>query len=358
MNIVHWNVPTKVVDLLEKWSDELVLTHDLFSSGDYSDQVLNVISSDKYKKWKEDEEYLPVLATQPTLLIGEVEQIDDIPIVGFLTTDILGLKEPDLGVIIDSYLQRAKYFYLEKEIDVISLDIDRMREQVFSELTLSKKIYQRVVPVREDKLSSCKIASKFESGIKGGGEFFDWRELGGKVFLYLFSTSSYSLTASLSRYFVSFLENGKFNTSRLEHFEKTIQGVIADFKLKKDVSADYLFLVLDSTSLQLEGRSSGNHSIYTSEGDFLSATIGTLINSHLSRGEVLVIQSSGFVESQNDLLGKKFQIEDISGMKEENSRDFFDTKFKQLIDKTSDDFLPYDSTLIKIEVIKNGMFKV
>lgn len=310
MNIVHWNAPQNVVKTLESHACELVVHCELLQTGDYGHKLVHLIAAKDIAQWQADDSFKSEYLEQPVIIIGDHVDAQHLShIVGILSTAVMNLAKQELEIIIRSYLKTASEYYLQQEVNEIVFEMDKMREQIYSELTLSKKIYQRVVPLRETEFSNCKIAAKFEAGLKGGGEYFDWIESKNEIFIYLFSTSSYAFTAQMSKSFNEFLLVGQFSEANMQQFYNSCLAQAEAFQTRKSSTYDFLFFRIDKQTLKLEGYLNGEHSLFKSGGEFLIPSENRL-NAQLNRDDHVFIESAGYVRSFKDLIGKT-RIEDL-----------------------------------------------
>lgn len=369
MNLVSWNLNkndrSKIVELLDASPANSELLLEWGDCDISSEDTLCFVPMEEFYKWKalENVENLYFIG------IGDVQNsFTSDACLGLLSNEMLArLKTVELQTIFNAYLERFNYRLLENEVDLITLDVDKMREQILLELSSVKKIYQKIVPIREDQFKELNVSSKFHAGLKGGGEFFDWCSNSTEFFFYLFTTSSYTLTGELSQLFSQFIVEENFDIKSQEQLFRNINVVYQGFLRKKEAEIDFTFFSVDLKSLQLTGFSTGGTSVFTNNGDFLAPKknrINNLLDESSSKviyqcqkEDFLYIESLGMQKSKHELLSTKHAL-DLNRISQQKTRDYFDEEFLTLQSRSDSDFLPYDSTLVKIEVLKNGIFKV
>ncbi len=369
MNLVSWNLIPTEHEIVSQMLVKSIFKNEIFLRWDEctvnSIDTLCFISTNQLEEWYK----LPSSNRMCFITIGGTSLDIDSPFyLGTLSHTMLEkLDHAELKTIVDAFLSRFNYHQLELEVDLMSFELDKMREQITSELGAIKKIYQKIVPIRSETLSALQISSKFSSGLKGGGEYFDWSANRSKLFFYLFTTSSYTLTGELVQLFANVLQEGNFSSDRSNLLLENIDQTYNAFQSKKDAELDFIFFTIDLKSLRLDGHSFGKHSFFTGQGEFIDqhkerssfavAKTKTSFSHQSDKGEIMFLESAGIQKSKTELLKDK-SILDLKKITQQTTREYFDSELIALQSAANSDFLPYDSTLIKIEVLKNGIFKV
>ncbi len=353
MKISTWKLDQKQINdlkrILEKVSsssDFIWLDSDIVSS---DDDLLFFVASSAYRDW-----YDFFNGEFPYVLIGDELINDDEFLCGTLTHNMLSsLTINELRYILRGFLAHYELMRTQQEMLELGKEVKELDLNIINELKLVKKIYKHAVPLRSDNFEECEVSAKFMAGSRGGGEFFDWKRTDHLLQLYLISTSSYALTGELLQLCASNYFATCTTPDALHKWVDELQIVIDRFLQQKKVTVDITFLVFDLKTMLLHGYNQGNARLVS---NINRERFVNFFQHQCQKDEILLLQSSGFLSSQRDKLEQTQEI-DIASLKELSSREFFDQQFMKLVD-VEDDFLAFDSTLIRIEVLRNGLFKI
>src|SRR5690606_21248150 len=97
-----------------------------------------------------------------------------------------------------------------------------------AELHRLKRLHERLVPLRGEKLKGLSIHSKFAAGESAGGEFFDTVAREREVLILLASSRSYIASSAILGHFEDLRAKNSFDLESLEKFVTSLS-----YELKK-----------------------------------------------------------------------------------------------------------------------------
>ncbi len=248
--------------------------------------------------------------------------------------------------------------------------LGKVLEQSLLELQRVKKLHEKVVPMRQEKIKGVTLYSKFAAGFSSGGEFFDVKKSDKEIVIMLTSTKSYVASSVILGHFEEFQ---KAENSSKEGIEDFLENLIDECRSLELISReDYELLQLDIIRLDLrtyeyEGFHFGK-GCYYSDGvkKITSNTLPINENSFedsyfhgvLRRGQKLIYVSPGAFQNYSEK-GQKDKIEKVILEQFKNgAREILNEAFFQLKKDNEEDFLKYDASIIYLEVDPNAFIQV
>ena len=248
--------------------------------------------------------------------------------------------------------------------------LGKVLEQSLLELQRVKKLHEKVVPMRQEKIKGVTLYSKFAAGFSSGGEFFDVKKSDKEIVIMLTSTKSYVASSVILGHFEEFQKEGDASKEGIEDF---LENLIDECRSLDLISReDYELLQLDIIRLDLrtyeyEGFHFGK-GCYYSDGvkKIPSNTLPINENSFessyfygvLRRGQKLIYVSPGAFQNYSDK-GQKDKIETVILEQFKNgAREILNEAFFQLKKDNEEDFLKYDASIIYLEVDPNAFIQV
>lgn len=251
---------------------------------------------------------------------------------------------------------------LKSQLMSINNELNEILGGVEDQLFKVKHTYERMVPKRLEQFKGIKIFSKYAAGEKSGGEFFDLFASENKVFLLMSHTSSYIASSVILQHFSAIKNAPKLSNQGQDLFFKTVKDEVAKLALAqgKDISIKLLTLILDTTTMEVELKSLGDFSFFSSKGQEIKTNASTEVISQtfsLTRGERLMVCSPGFEQNWSEI-NSDIQIEELITNSEIKALDVLDELFFQLKKKSGSEFLKSDAASIVMEVEQNVMVQM
>lgn len=292
-----------------------------------------------------------------------IEEAMDKYILGFIESERFGF----LGVnLILSYIQKREEGIAEQTGE----HLGKVLEQSLLELQRVKKLHEKVVPIRQEKVKGVSIYSKFAAGFSSGGEFFDIKKGDNELIILLTSAKSYVASSVILGHFEEFQKKG--DTSR-EGIEDFLEELIDECRTLDLIDReDHTLLQLDVIRLDLrtyeyEGFHFGKGRYYSDgilkiSSNDLSLNENSFEQSYfkgtLRRGQKLIYLSPGTLQNfefrkQEDKINKVI-LEQFSN----GAREILNEAFFQLKKDNEEDFLKYDASIIYVEVDPNAFIQV
>jgi len=297
----------------------------------------------------------------------DIEELDDRYgdfIKGYLDQNNIKIFAPRL---IKSIIQDE---LLHSTVDNTQEHLGKVLEQSLLELQRVKKLHEKVVPIRQEKIKGVTLFSKFAAGFSSGGEFFDLKKSDKEIVIMLTSTKSYVTSSMVLGHFEEFQKNGDSSIEGIEDFlEELINECRPLDLINRD---DYKLLQLDIIRLDLrtyeyEGFHFGK-GCYFSDGVKKISSNKLSINENsfedayfhgvLKRGQKLIYVSPGAFQNyedkqQEDQIGRVIVEQFKNG-----AREILNEAFFQLKKDNEEDFLKYDASIIYLEVDPNAFIQV
>ncbi len=259
---------------------------------------------------------------------------------------------------------------LHSTVESTQEHLGRVLEQSLLELQRVKKLHEKVVPIRQEKVKSVTLYSKFAAGFSSGGEFFDLKKSDKEIVIMLTSTKSYVASSVILGHFEEFQKNGDSSKEGIEDFlEELIDECRSLDLISRD---DYKLLQLDIIRLDLrtyeyEGFHFGK-GCYYSDGVKKIASNTLPINENsfeesyfhgvLRRGQKLIYVSPGAFQNYEEKQ-QEDKIETVILEQFKNgAREILNEAFFQLKKDNEEDFLKYDASIIYLEVDPNAFIQV
>ncbi|MBC98668.1 MAG: hypothetical protein CME63_13035 [Halobacteriovoraceae bacterium] len=259
---------------------------------------------------------------------------------------------------------------LDSTVEDTQEHLGKVLEQSLLELQRVKKLHEKVVPMRQEKLKGVTVFSKFAAGFSSGGEFFDIKKSEKELVIMLTSTQSYVASSVILGPFEEFQKNGDSSKEGIEDF---LENLIDECRSLDLISReDYELLQLDIIRLDLrtyeyEGFHFGKGCYYSDGVKKISSnTLPINENSFeqsyfhgvLRRGQKLIYVSPGAFQNYAEK-GQKDKIETVILEQFKNgAREILNEAFFQLKKDNEEDFLKYDASIIYLEVDPNAFIQV
>lgn len=256
------------------------------------------------------------------------------------------------------------------EVGAGQVHLGKILEQSLLELQRVKKIHEKVVPLRHEKIKGVHLYSKFAAGYASGGEFFDIKKDDHQVVIIVTHAKSYVASSIVLNHFEQFQKIKKVTREVIEDFLEELIDECRELELIDRDSPETLqldMLKLDLRTFEYEGYHFG-HGAYFSNGTKLSNENERALNENffeeahyegkLDRGEKLIYASPGTLlnfelKGEKDLLSKIVREQTPNGPREVLNEIFF-----QLKKKNEEDFLKFDASVIYLEVDSNAFVQV
>ncbi len=351
----------------------------LFTENDWDADYLSYFNDPTQKgivfclKEEVDELYRSSFASGVVVLYGKNELGDDVDslekkygsyIKGYLDDSKVKVFAPRL---VKSIIQDR---ILNSTVEDTQNHLGKVLEQSLLELQRVKKLHEKVVPMRQEKIKSVTVYSKFAAGFSSGGEFFDIKKSEKELIVMLTSTKSYVASSVILGHFEEFQKSGNASKEGIEDFlENLIDECRSLDLIDRD---DYELLQLDIIRVDLrtyeyEGFHFGK-GCYYSDGvkKIPSNTLPINENSFeesyfhgvLRRGQKLIYVSPGAFQNYSEK-GQEGKIETVILEQFKNgAREILNEAFFQLKKDNEEDFLKYDASIIYLEVDPNAFIQV
>lgn len=259
---------------------------------------------------------------------------------------------------------------LHSTVESTQAHLGKVLEQSLLELQRVKKLHEKVVPIRQEKIKGVTLFSKFAAGFSSGGEFFDLKKSEKEIVIMLTSTKSYVASSVILGHFEEFQKNGDSSKEGIEDFlEELIDECRSLDLISRD---DYKLLQLDIIRLDLrtyeyEGFHFGK-GCYYSDGVKKIPSNKLPINENsfedsyfhgvLRRGQKLIYVSPGAFQNYEEK-NQEDKIERVILEQFKNgAREILNEAFFQLKKDNEEDFLKYDASIIYFEVDPNAFIQV
>lgn len=248
--------------------------------------------------------------------------------------------------------------------------LGKILEQSLVELQRVKKLHEKVVPLRHEKIKNINLFSKFAAGYSSGGEFFDIKKDEKQIVILVTHAQSYVASSIVLSHFEQFQKLRDVNKEKIEDFLEELIDECRELDLIDRDTPEALqldILRLDLRTFEYEGYHFGNGA-YFSNGAKLSNENKRALNENffeeahyegvLERGEKLIYASPGVIQNfvsrdEHNLLEKVVEQQYSNGPREILNEIFF-----QLKKNTDEDFLKFDSSVIYLEVDAHAFFQV
>ncbi len=252
------------------------------------------------------------------------------------------------------------------EIKEMSLKLNALVTQNLLELHRLKRLHEKLVPLRSEKLKGISIYSKFAAGESAGGEFFDTVCFEKDVLILMASSRSYVASSAILGHFEDLRNSKNFNEKSLENF---IASLSYELKKFQNSEVELTLLTLDIRSMQVKGFNFGAGTIWQNGKALNQANDLDLnpvfvekakIDFKVDRGQQILIRSSGFAKNleETDLGRNEKWIEFLKNIDSKSIFEKMSELFFKLKKDSKKDFLKTDASVIIIEVDKNAILQV
>lgn len=256
------------------------------------------------------------------------------------------------------------------EVGQGQVHLGKILEQSLAELQRVKKLHEKVVPLRQEKIKGVNLFSKFAAGFSSGGEFFDIKKTDGQLLIILTHAQSYVASSIVLSHFEQLQKSDKFDRENLEDFLENLINECRDLDLIDRDEPETLqldMLLLDLKTYHFEGYHFGNGA-YFSNGEKLSNENKRALNENffeeahyegsLVRGQKLIFASPGVLQNFNLKNESGLLAKIIKEQYDNGPREVLNEVFFQLKKNTDEDFLRYDASVIYLEVNANAVMQV
>lgn len=299
--------------------------------------------------------------------------ISDIEITNYISSIIFELNPKTPRTLLINQIgflenQIRKESIIKSQMITLNNELNQLMGGVESQLKKVKKTYQRTVPKRMDNFKGLTVVSKYATGESDGGEFFDLFEADNKIFLMMSACSSYLASSSIIQFFSEMKNKNIINESvELIFFSQLFDEInrINSSRLNP-VNVELMTVIFDTTTLVLSGYKFGGFSIVStdlgkelsSENTNLSMPELSRFSLQLSRGERLMLNSSGFQKNWN-VARAPFMLEEVISNRKISALDILDEVYFNLKRKsTASGFLNFDASSVIMEVKPNVILQV
>lgn len=248
--------------------------------------------------------------------------------------------------------------------------LGKILEQSLLELQRVKKLHEKVVPLRQEKIKGMSLFSKFAAGFSSGGEFFDIKRDDRQLVILVTCAQSYVASSIILSHFENFQKRKNINKQVIEDFLEELIDECRELGLidRDNFEAIQLDVIrLDLRTFVFEGFHFGN-SRYFSNGKVILESNELPLNENsfekayykgaLERGEKLVFASPGVIQNfiakeEPEVLSKIISQQFENGPKELLNEIFF-----QLKKQSDEDFLKFDASVLYLEVDSHAFMQV
>ncbi len=248
--------------------------------------------------------------------------------------------------------------------------LGKVLEQSLMELQRVKKLHEKVVPLRQEKVKSVNLFSKFAAGYSSGGEFFDIKKTDTQMLIIVTHAQSYVASSIILSHFEKLQQSKFYNREILEDFLEDLVNECRELDLidrDEPESLQLDMILLDLKTYHYEGYHFGKGA-YFSNGHKLSNENERALNENffeeahyegsLERGQKLIFVSPGVLQNF-EVKGEKGLLTKIIKEQFDNGpREVLNEIFFQLKKNTEEDFLKYDASVIYLEVDPNAFMQV
>lgn len=269
---------------------------------------------------------------------------------------------PLLRTIINSY-QRENDI---RKLETISSKLEEVVNETTQELVKIKKIHEKLVPVKNEKIKSLKIVSKYAPGEKPGGDFFDVIKKENEILLFLSTSPSYLVSSVILTHFSYLNEYDSFTKDILVEFGKNLLDELPVILDGMEDGVDFTIMKINLKNLDVEGINIGRGRQISNRNAFVPQSgqitknniIDGYFNYKLDRGEKLLVLSSGMSKNTNDILNGDNSIKFLKGMFNLAPKEALNEIFYHVKKDIKGSFLKFDTSVIYIEVDKNAIVQI
>ncbi|MAE57302.1 MAG: hypothetical protein CME69_00395 [Halobacteriovorax sp.] len=287
--------------------------------------------------------------------------IEKIGKTNFKCLGLFDLSKPTALYIpfISSYLVNRTVVTTQK---TLLKKLNTVMQSVLGQLQRVKGLHQKMVPVRNEKIRGVVINSRFCAGTSSGGEFFEFFKSNHKLWIFSINATSYITVGT----FLSFIDDFRVNTDlKMDTVKDTLKGHIKDFEGLGELSV--FAMAIDLVDFNAEILNIGAHELLNqskilvtrNEKSYPDKSIDyKTSNISLEKGERIVLLSPGFFKNTRDKLGDDAYFQFLKKNWVESSEMIQEVTYQTKKKYNDLDFLPYDQTVLTIEVDKNVISKV
>jgi len=244
----------------------------------------------------------------------------------------------------------------KNENQALSLLLKHSLEQ----LDKVKRLHEKIVPFRQQKVRGLQWMSKYSAGEAPGGEFFDFIQNDHSITLILTHSTSYMAT----NFILTEFDKMKGTGSGLDRIKKFISSVESDLKIvDEDEKLDMFLMQIDLKSFECKCYNFGQsrvvvgNELYVTQNSIpisISFLEKSQTNFLLKRGEKLVLLSPGVEKNCQSLSINSNPLSLLGKSIELNARDLLNELFYTFKSK-KEGFLNYDASCIVVEVDENAI---
>ena len=252
------------------------------------------------------------------------------------------------------------------EIKNLTAKLNALVTQNLSELHRIKKLHERLVPLRGEKIKGLSIHSKFAAGESAGGEFFDTVSMEREVLILMASSSSYVASSAILGHFEDLRNQKSCSDEVLESF---IAALSYELKKMQNPEVELLLLSLDTNTMEIRGYNFGGATLWRN-GTAINRANELELNPNfvekarvefkLGRAEQILIRSSGYARNLAGTVHEKNEkwSDFLRGLEKKSTHEKMGELFYLLKKEQTRDFLKTDASAILIEVDKNAILQV
>ncbi len=262
----------------------------------------------------------------------------------------LSLDEIYNQPIINNFVA-AKMGLEKSNLESLSKDLDKILSFTQDELERVKKLHEKTVKMRTEKLKGATLYLKFMAGEKSGGEFFDYAGSGQDILMIQLGSQSYVASSMMLTEVEEFKKRNNFTEESIVALTKKIVKIGEE----SNSSVNYMITLFNFHRLELNYFQRGKSKLF--QGDSLLNIEGNG-KMRLKPGNKLFFISEGFLK--NALLNMKESDFHLLFKEHEKhpTKELINELFFELYKNKKGTFLEYDALLCAIEVDSNAIFEV
>lgn len=277
--------------------------------------------------------------------------------------------EEEISTLVGIFRMTLKYEKLrtlEQDMLKLSMELSALNNISESELKRIKKLHEHIVPQRFFKERGLKVIGKYKAGISPGGEYFDFFKKGNSFFIFLTSLGSYVLTSRMLGHFEKFQAQPRIDQNSVEDFlSSTVTTLKSNEECGQEISLTLLSFDFSTFELSCYNFGSGQivHNSKLYDGNQYPVDKAFIDKAHfkmkLDRKDRIHIISKGFLLSSKRRVNNKSPhsfLFDYS--KNHECIEVLNEAFYHVASIVKDEFFPFDSTLITLEVESNAIIQI
>lgn len=237
-------------------------------------------------------------------------------------------------------------------MDKLASDLEKIYEYTKSELTRIKDLHDRFVKVRVDKLKGMTLTSKFMSGEKSGGEFFEILQNDHEVVFIQTGSDSYILSSILLGEIETLKD--KATTGSLHSHAEQFLKIINHHAQENKCEITYCLMSINLKNLHASFNVKGQGYLFY-ENEWISFEKPMQLK--LKPKSRVCLISDGAFKNWN-LLSKKHIENFFKSNTETVTKDMVNEFFFEVSRNKAGNFLIYDALLAVVDVEENKLYQI